>query len=642
MSMRPFTDRVNTCHRVLQASPADLLTHIHVLLKSLSQVLWVHGAWKRLHVSFNCFETIKDIGRGTFGQVKRVAHKMFPSKFYALKCVPIGSSGDCLDEYCLKNLYSNGVFGCPFVVQVEAAWQEANFHYLLMEHCAGDAAAHFENPCNRQEYSIYRLMSDIASGLSVLHSAGFVHRDVKASNLLVKENGSFALGDLSMIVSLETARTKDDEGDCRYMAPELLENIPITPAADIFSLGLTVYELLTDEVLPQNGPRWRQLRSRHANPECEDYFDVGSVLKFDQAPFPVPGPLRRIVCEMLNRDPMRRPTASQVASWTADAITALKNSFGPSSFSSTSSCTLPAAVAAFSLASSSSSVFNQFSAASSFLSTSTFNDSPAWSIASATSDPVSLALHAPSPPISPTHFTSSSFSSYHAHSVSSPILAPLPGASPKRAAPTHPGPFSSTLSLSTHNKPVPCYRIASFSSLSSTITKPRGSPLTASSPTVSTSARQRCNHSHSTPAPATPSKVRIRLKFSQADPYCDRQASDTDSDAADSSRPPSPLTLATSSPGTRTRSAACKLTTRVAQDQNDHKASTDSSSFLFQSTSPFTPSNLFSSQEPPTIIGSLRGSNVRTMPTTNLKLAGQVPDPQTNIRKRDVCQKLEF
>jgi serine/threonine protein kinase len=88
-------------------------------------------------------------------------------------------------------------------------------------------------------------VDDLGSGLQALHDAGLVHRDIKASNILVATDGSAALTDFGLVKSeAYTVLTSPGQvlGTLDYMAPELIKGHPATPASDIYALGCTIYE----------------------------------------------------------------------------------------------------------------------------------------------------------------------------------------------------------------------------------------------------------------------------------------------------------------------------------------------------------------------------------------------------------------
>ena len=117
------------------------------------------------------------------------------------------------------------------------------------------------------EEDLRKIIRDILLGLSELHRQDIVHLDIKPGNILKGKNQNYKLGDLGMARFL--AKITEDvsipEGDCRYLAKELLSRdvlscLPDLKKSDIFSLGITAYELITLNELEKNGPDWRALR----------------------------------------------------------------------------------------------------------------------------------------------------------------------------------------------------------------------------------------------------------------------------------------------------------------------------------------------------------------------------------------------
>jgi len=112
-----------------------------------------------------------------------------------------------------------------------------------------------------------QIIRDILLGLSEIHRLDIVHLDIKPGNILLGKNGNYKLGDLGMARFLTkiTEEKNIPEGDCRYLASELLSRevlafLPDLKKSDIFSLGITAYEMLTLKELEKNGPEWRSLR----------------------------------------------------------------------------------------------------------------------------------------------------------------------------------------------------------------------------------------------------------------------------------------------------------------------------------------------------------------------------------------------
>lgn len=96
-------------------------------------------------------------------------------------------------------------------------------------------------------------------GLQSIHEAGFIHLDFKPANIFISYEGQLKIGDFGMATQWPAARGIEGEGDRRYIAPEILQGKYDKPA-DVFSLGLILFEIASNVWLPDNGPHWLALR----------------------------------------------------------------------------------------------------------------------------------------------------------------------------------------------------------------------------------------------------------------------------------------------------------------------------------------------------------------------------------------------
>ncbi|MEM6992981.1 MAG: serine/threonine-protein kinase, partial [Myxococcota bacterium] len=154
-----------------------------------------------------------------------------------------------------------------------------------------------------------RLAADVARGLAAAHARGIVHRDIKPGNIMIAEVGGrsvarimdFGIAQLRG-VGPRLTMTGGAVGTPGYLAPEQLAGGEVTAAADIFSLGVTLYEMLSGS-LPWDAESPIALLARSIR-------EPPRPLSADDAP----EPLRRLVMEMLSRDPHARPSgATQLA-----------------------------------------------------------------------------------------------------------------------------------------------------------------------------------------------------------------------------------------------------------------------------------------------------------------------------------------
>jgi eukaryotic-like serine/threonine-protein kinase len=107
---------------------------------------------------------------------------------------------------------------------------------------------------------VISVLGQVASGLAHAHAAGIVHRDLKPANIMVGPDGLVRILDFGLAMPLSsdgptsTRITSDGQtlGTVAYMAPEQVRGEPVDPAADVWALGVTLYEMLTGE-LPFRG-----------------------------------------------------------------------------------------------------------------------------------------------------------------------------------------------------------------------------------------------------------------------------------------------------------------------------------------------------------------------------------------------------
>eukprot|EP00291_Cryptomonas_curvata_P021257 CAMPEP_0172161828 /NCGR_PEP_ID=MMETSP1050-20130122/6334_1 /TAXON_ID=233186 /ORGANISM="Cryptomonas curvata, Strain CCAP979/52" /LENGTH=222 /DNA_ID=CAMNT_0012831753 /DNA_START=308 /DNA_END=972 /DNA_ORIENTATION=- len=91
-------------------------------------------------------------------------------------------------------------------------------------------------------------IEQVLEGLCYLHSEGVIHRDIKGANILTTKEGLVKLADFGVATRLEDGKVKDYDdvaGTPYWMAPEVIEMAPPSTAADVWSVGATIVELLT-------------------------------------------------------------------------------------------------------------------------------------------------------------------------------------------------------------------------------------------------------------------------------------------------------------------------------------------------------------------------------------------------------------
>ena len=139
----------------------------------------------------------------------------------------------------------------PHIVPLYDYWREPGVAYLVMRLLRGGSADDLLHGGPLPLDTVYRMIDQIGGALHAAHRAGVIHRDLKPANVLLDEDQNAYLVDFGIAKNLGNPNLEDLTqigafiGSPAYSSPEQIRADPIRPQADIYSLGVMMYELLT-------------------------------------------------------------------------------------------------------------------------------------------------------------------------------------------------------------------------------------------------------------------------------------------------------------------------------------------------------------------------------------------------------------
>ncbi len=192
----------------------------------------------------------------------------------------------------------------PNVVQVFDAGESEGRPYIVMEYVPGETLG----ALLRERGQLYPdeavgLGRQACAGLQHAHDAGLVHRDVKPQNLLLREDGLLKVADFGIARAAEaTALTQIGAvlGTAAYLSPEQASGEEVTGAADLYSLGAVLYELLTGRP-PYEFETLTELAAKQTQ---------GAIVPVRDLEPAVPDAVEAVVMRCLARDPRFRPPSA--------------------------------------------------------------------------------------------------------------------------------------------------------------------------------------------------------------------------------------------------------------------------------------------------------------------------------------------
>ncbi|KAI9021091.1 kinase-like domain-containing protein, partial [Hyaloraphidium curvatum] len=264
-----------------------------------------HGAFERFLQDYELGEVL---GRGGFGVVHRavcrhpdaygmeVAVKMIDKRLMKAASMTRRVANEVEVHWQLRH---------RAILELYAYFEDAEHVYLVMELCSGGELYRYlqqrGSPLSEPEARM--VMLQLISGLQYLHAHGIIHRDLKLSNLLLTDKGDLKIADFGLAVKIETidGEQKTMCGTPNYISPEIVSRQPYGLAADVWSLGCLLVTLLTGKP-PFESEAVKNTLDKVARVDYELPSFVSDVA-------------RKLVDQLLQKDPQRRPSLRRILSY---------------------------------------------------------------------------------------------------------------------------------------------------------------------------------------------------------------------------------------------------------------------------------------------------------------------------------------
>ncbi|XP_012256200.2 serine/threonine-protein kinase S6KL [Athalia rosae] len=196
------------------------------------------------------YDFIDIISKGAYGQVYKVRNRN-DGEIFALKVLSKAQiiAEDAIERVKDEVRIQQVVGHHPFVVNSSRHWQDRRKLYVGSDYVpGGELYTLVQDYGSLPEDAVRILVAEVALAIDFLHNAGVIHRDIKASNVLLDNEGHAQLIDFGFAKWLPHGhKTSTLCGTPRYIAPEILRREPYGHAVDWFSLGILMFFLLTTE-----------------------------------------------------------------------------------------------------------------------------------------------------------------------------------------------------------------------------------------------------------------------------------------------------------------------------------------------------------------------------------------------------------
>jgi serine/threonine-protein kinase len=202
------------------------------------------------------YEVLNELGKGAMGVVY-LAKDPVIGRLVAIKTIKTSQTGDDdsesreFRERFVREAQTAGILSHPNIVTIHDIGEdtESRASFIAMEYIEGRNLKSLLQDKNKFTWDeIADLIAQIGEALDYAHRKGIIHRDIKPANIILTTDGKVKITDfgIAKVASSNLTTTGQFLGTPNYMSPEQVSGAPVDGRSDIFSLGVVLYELLTN------------------------------------------------------------------------------------------------------------------------------------------------------------------------------------------------------------------------------------------------------------------------------------------------------------------------------------------------------------------------------------------------------------
>jgi hypothetical protein len=247
------------------------------------------------------YRIIERVGRGGMGTVYK-AEQVDLQRVVALKIISDEHVKDReFVDLFIHEARASAKLNHPNIVQVYDVKKNGESYFFSMEYVSGGSVQDLLNKQRKLPVEdCVAMILDAARGLEYAHKKGIIHRDVKPDNFMISETGTIKIGDMGLARGLDEKVGPEEEtsviGTPHYIAPEQVLGRPADFRSDIYSLGATLFRMVTG-VTPFHAAGVRELVNRKVREEAPPAHQHNPE---------VPKPLSELIAKMMSREPEKR------------------------------------------------------------------------------------------------------------------------------------------------------------------------------------------------------------------------------------------------------------------------------------------------------------------------------------------------